>query len=125
MFHLSVGKPKAAWSVTFENQDACALKGSSVQFSCSYDYPAGETVHKTEWFKGENKVGGWKRIALSSLSSFKDRVKYTGDQEHNCSLEIIDLQDSDFGYYYFRFDTRTYGWRSRGSVYLSLTGTVH
>lgn len=115
----------AVWSVTFENPDPCALKGSSVQFRCSYDYPDGETVHKNEWFRGEVKDGKWKRTILSSLPSYQNRVKYLGDQDHNCNLEIYDLQDDDAGYYYFRFDTYTYGWHSKRSVYLSLTGRVH
>lgn len=116
---------KARWSVTFENPDPCALKGSSAQLWCSFNYPDGETVHKTVWFRGEVKNGSWGRTELSSLPSYQNRVKYLSDQKHNCSLEIHDLRDSDTGYYYFRFDTNTYGWRSKGSVYLSVTGTVH
>ncbi|GLD59492.1 hemicentin-2-like protein [Lates japonicus] len=118
----SVTPGKARWSVTFENPDPCALKGSSAQLWCSFNYPDGETVHKTVWFRGEVKNGSWRRTELSSLPSYQNRVKYLGDQKHNCSLEIHDLRDSDIGYYYFRFDTNTYGWRSKGSVYLSVTG---
>lgn len=122
---VSAEKASSGWTVTFENPDPCTLKGSSVQFRCSYNYPYGETVLKTDWFKGEVKDGKWKRTELSSLPSYQNRVKYRGDKQHNCSLEIYDLQDNDTGYYYFRFDTYTYGWHSKGSVHLSLTGTVH
>nr|XP_046274618.1 uncharacterized protein LOC124075182 isoform X3 [Scatophagus argus] len=122
---LTPTKPGSSrWSVTFLNPDPCAVKGSSVQFRCSYDYPDGETVQKNGWFKGEFKDNRWKRIQLLSLPSYQNRVKYVGDQEHNCSLEIYNLQDNDTGYYYFRFDTHTYGWHSRRSVYLSLTDLI-
>uniref|UniRef100_UPI003AAF1405 B-cell receptor CD22-like isoform X1 n=1 Tax=Centroberyx gerrardi TaxID=166262 RepID=UPI003AAF1405 len=108
------------FSVTFENPNPCALRGSSVEFRCSYEYPDGEVVNKTSWSKGATKDGRWTRTELSSLPSYQSRVEYLGDQQHNCSLAIYDLQDNDTGYYYFRFDTHDYGWRSKGSVYLSL-----
>ncbi|XP_070768006.1 B-cell receptor CD22-like [Enoplosus armatus] len=110
-----------SWSVTFENPDPCALKGSSVEFRCSYHYKDGETVTKTAWYKGELRNGIWLRVELSDLPSYENRSEYLGDQQHDCSLAIHDVQDSDSGYYFFRFDTKTYGWRSRNSVYLSVT----
>nr|XP_046255655.1 B-cell receptor CD22-like isoform X2 [Scatophagus argus] len=111
----------AAWSVTFENPNACALNGSSVEFRCSYNYSDGETVNKTAWYKGELKDGRWTRVPLSDLPSYQNRSEYLGDLQHNCSLAIHDVQENDTGYYYFRFDTETYGWRSKKSVYLSVT----
>ncbi|KAF7656984.1 hypothetical protein LDENG_00033260 [Lucifuga dentata] len=115
------GVESADWSVTFENPNPCALKGSSVEFRCSYDYPVGETVKSTAWFKGEIQHGIWQRTLLSTLSSYEGRVEYLGDQQHNCSLAIYGLQDNDNGYYYFRFDTQTYGRHSKRSVYLSVS----
>lgn len=94
-----------------------------MKFSCSYDYPVGETVTKTVWSKGELKNDKWTRTELST--SNESRAEYVGDQLHNCSLAIHDLQDNDTGYYYFRFDTETIGWRSKKSVYLSVTGKIH
>uniref|UniRef100_A0A667XVT2 Ig-like domain-containing protein n=1 Tax=Myripristis murdjan TaxID=586833 RepID=A0A667XVT2_9TELE len=81
----------AGRSVTFENPNPCALRGSSVEFGCSYDYPDGETVHKTTWSKGGLKDGRWIRTNLSSLPSYGNRVEYLGDRQHNCSLVISDL----------------------------------
>lgn len=119
---LSAGAVSAGWSVTFENPNPCAIKGSSVEFRCSYNYSDGGTVRKTAWSKGELKDGRWKRVALSDLLSYQNRSEYLGDLQHDCSLAIHDLQDNDTGYYYFRFDTDMYGWRSRSSVYLTVTG---
>ncbi|XP_041650169.1 B-cell receptor CD22-like [Cheilinus undulatus] len=110
-----------AWSVTFENPDPCALEGSSVTFRCSYNYKYGQTVTKTAWYKGELKNGTWERVALSDLPSYQNRFQYIGDREHNCSLVLHELQQNDTGYYYFRFDTENYGWRSKKSVFLSIT----
>ncbi|TMS11236.1 Carcinoembryonic antigen-related cell adhesion molecule 6 [Larimichthys crocea] len=110
----------SASSVTFENPNPCALKGSSVEFRCSYNYSKQETVDKTTWHKGELKDGLWKRVKLSDLPSYENRTEYLGDLQHNCSLAIHDVQENDAGYYYFRFDTYTVGWRSKTSVYLSV-----
>lgn len=110
--------------MTFENPDPCALKGSSVEFRCSYNYTDGETVRKTAWYKGELKNGIWVRVALSDLPSYQNRSEYLGDLQHNCSLAIHDLQDNDTGHYYFSFDTDMYGRRSKRSVYLSVTGKI-
>uniref|UniRef100_A0A8D3A263 Ig-like domain-containing protein n=1 Tax=Scophthalmus maximus TaxID=52904 RepID=A0A8D3A263_SCOMX len=99
------------------------LRGSSVAFRCSYSYREGETVRETAWSKGHIKQHNWKRVELSDLASYENRSVYLGDRQHNCSLAIHDVQGNDSGYYYFRFDTDTYGWRSRAgeSVHLSVT----
>lgn len=91
-------------------------------FRCSYNYTTGESVHKTVWYKGKLKDNGWTRVELSSLPSYQNRSQYLGDMKHNCSLAMHDLQDGDTGYYYFRFDTGTYGWHSKDSIHLSVTG---
>lgn len=110
--------------MTFGNPDPCALKGSSVEFRCSYTYQSGETVTKTVWYKGEIKNQTWMRVKLSDLPSYHNRYEYLGDQQHDCNLAIHDLQDDDSGYYFFRFDTEKMGWHSRQSVYLSVTGKI-
>lgn len=108
--------------MTFARDDLCAVKGSSVEFRCSYNYTAGETVYKTAWSKGELIDGKWARVEFSNLPAIDNRSQYLGDLQHDCSLAIHDLQENDTGYYYFRFDTETLGWRSRKYVYLTVTG---
>lgn len=114
----------AGWSVTFENPNPCALKGSSVHLRCSYNYTDGEIVTRTAWYKGKLIDGNWTRVKLSDLPSYQNRFKYLGDQQHDCGLAIDDLQDNNTGHYYFRFDTQMYGRRSKTSVYLSVTGKM-
>lgn len=108
----------------FENPNPCSLKGSSVTFRCTYSYAEAETVGKVAWYKGQQDkaTGFWSRVELSELPSYQNRTEYVGDQQHDCSLVIHELQDNDTGYYYFRFDTNRYGWRSKSSVFLSVTG---
>ncbi|KAM3614480.1 uncharacterized protein V6R79_015020 [Siganus canaliculatus] len=118
---LEEGTVNAAWSVTFENPDLCAVKGSSVEFRCSYNYSNTETVRMTGWLKGEMRNGIWKRVALADISSYENRTESLGDLQHNCSLVIHDLRENDTGYYYFWFDTNKYGRSSKTSVYLSVT----
>lgn len=124
MTSVSTGALRAKGSVTFENPDPCAIKGSSVEFRCSYKYQSGESVHKTVWYKGTLKNQTWIRVKLSDLPSYHNRFKYLGDQQHDCSLAIHDLQDDDSGYYYFRFDTESFGWHSKQSVFLSVSGKM-
>lgn len=113
--------------VTFENPDNCALKGSSVDFRCSYNYSEDETITGVAWYKGGLKGVHWTRFKLTHVPSLHNRSEYLGDMQHNCSLAIHDLQENDSGHYYFHFDTDAYGRRSKTSVYLSVTGkmTVH
>ncbi|XP_030605075.1 B-cell receptor CD22-like [Archocentrus centrarchus] len=118
---MKSGTVSAVSSVTFENQDLCALKGSSVTLRCLYNYTVGKTVRKTAWFKGHLEKGLWKRVELSGLPSYRNRTEYLGDRQHNCSLAIHDLREDDTGHYYFRFDTDTLGIRSRGSVFLTVS----
>ncbi|MEQ2274397.1 hypothetical protein XENORESO_020279 [Xenotaenia resolanae] len=124
MLYFLAEKVCAVWSVTFENQDYCAVKGSSVEFKCSYNYPDDESVRETAWYKGMLQDGIWERVKLSVLPTYKNRFAYRGDHVHNCSLVLQDLQEDDTGYYYFWFDTNRFGRNSKRSVYLSVTGKI-
>ncbi|XP_054897780.1 B-cell receptor CD22 [Poeciliopsis prolifica] len=115
-------KVSAAWSVTFEDADVCALRGSSVEFRCSYRYPDKESVRETAWHRGMIQNGVLKRVRLSDLPSYDGRFEYRGDHAHNCSLVLRDLQENDTGHYFFWFDTDMFGRRSKTSVSLSVTG---
>uniref|UniRef100_A0A3P9PF61 Ig-like domain-containing protein n=1 Tax=Poecilia reticulata TaxID=8081 RepID=A0A3P9PF61_POERE len=119
---LLAEKVSAAWLVTFENPDICALRGSSAEFRCSYNYPDEESVRQTAWDKGMIQNGVLERVRLSGLPSYYGRYEYQGDHAHNCSLVLRDLQENDTGYYFFWFDTDKFGRRSKKSVYLSVTG---
>ncbi|XP_074539281.1 B-cell receptor CD22-like [Halichoeres trimaculatus] len=118
---VEAGTQGADWFVTFENPDPCAVKGSSVEFRCSYSYKDGKTAGETFWYKGELKKGKWERVKLSDLPSYENRSEYVGDKQQNCSLVLHDLQRDDAVHYYFHFNTKRFGYRSKKSVYLSVT----
>lgn len=108
--------------MTLADPDLCVATGSSVVIQCSYDYPDGQTVRKATWSKGVHTDGQWTRVELSLLPTYQNQSEYIGDLQHDCRLALSELEESDSGYYYFRFDTDTYGWRSRKSIYLIVTG---
>lgn len=110
--------------MTFADPDLCVPTGSSVVLQCSYDYPDGQTVHRVTWSKGVQTNGQWARVELSLLPALQNRSDYLGDMQHDCGLALSELEESDSGYYFFRFDTDTYGWRSRSSVFLTVTGIL-
>ncbi len=39
------------WNVTYETESICALKGSTVNMSCSYTYPQQYDLTDTFWIK--------------------------------------------------------------------------
>uniref|UniRef100_A0A671TGY6 B-cell receptor CD22 n=1 Tax=Sparus aurata TaxID=8175 RepID=A0A671TGY6_SPAAU len=90
------------WGVTYSSTEICALKGSTVDMSCTYTYPS--TVQRVEnrfWFiKERNKV----YTDLRTDPEYSSRVQYNC-VNNSCSLRITDLRESDSAKYKFRFIT--------------------
>uniref|UniRef100_A0A6Q2YJ43 Ig-like domain-containing protein n=1 Tax=Esox lucius TaxID=8010 RepID=A0A6Q2YJ43_ESOLU len=101
-------------SVKYTSQKICALKGSTVDMSCSYTNPRGYTITATEWFYRENGI--WTKIPDNSAG----RVSYRGNKDNDCTLRITDLREEDSTSYYFRFTT-LYSWKSGSQIVLSVT----
>ncbi|XP_064815809.1 uncharacterized protein LOC135532098 [Oncorhynchus masou masou] len=55
---------KKCWSVTYTHQKICALKGSTVDISCSYTYPSYHEIKQAFWF---TKWSGMEAEDLSSV----------------------------------------------------------
>src|SRR4029434_8299342 len=87
------------WSVTYTPQSICAMRGSSVTMGCSYSYPNRATVTETFWHEQEI----WED--LSKKTKYKDRVKFVGNKENDCSMRMEGLTESDSGEYLFRIIT--------------------
>ncbi|CAL8351551.1 unnamed protein product [Lota lota] len=112
------------WDVTYTSSYVCALRGSTVDISCTYKYPNNQNdkVEKTLWFT--------KRHSNQPVD-LKNDADYTGRFEYSCAkiscwnswlkcgtkctLKIRDLRQSDSAVYKFRFITN----QSRGAF----TGT--
>ncbi|XP_073330147.1 sialoadhesin-like [Pagrus major] len=112
------------WGVTYSSTEICALKGSTVEISCTYTYPSridgGDTeVKETFWF---TKLSGNQSVDLSTDSDYQGRVEYSC-YEKSCTLRITDLRESDSAEYKFSFITNQPGGRYTGSPGVTLRVT--
>ncbi|XP_071060961.1 uncharacterized protein [Pseudochaenichthys georgianus] len=114
VFLLSVSAVQSqyGWGVTYSFTDICAVKGSTVEISCSFTFPStwkrGEnTVQKTFWLT-QKKDG--EPVDLTTDSEYAGRVE---DRCENniCTLRIRNLRESDSAEYMFRFTTNQDGFR--------------
>ena len=95
------------WRVTYTSSDVCALRGSTVEISCTYRYPKKQdgrdtTVQETLWF---TKRDGNKYVDLRRDADYADRVEYSCGENSctwtsyscygKCTLRIRDLRLSD------------------------------
>ncbi|XP_030282772.1 B-cell receptor CD22-like [Sparus aurata] len=125
VFLLSVsGTGQHGWGVTYSSTEICALKGSTVNMSCSYTYPSridgvDTEVKETFWF---TKLSGKQPVDLRTDSDHQLRVEYSCS-EKSCTLRITDLRESDSAEYKFRFITNQPGGRYTGSPGVTLRVT--
>ncbi|KAM4735278.1 B-cell receptor CD22-like [Anableps anableps] len=117
---LIPGAWSGKWGVTYENQ--CALKGTSVDLKCEYDYSFGNIVTWVSWSKAQQVSNGWTRVPLSNLPSPSNHFKYIGNYNRNCNLRINNVLSSDEGAYYFNFATTLGSWISDTYASLSVRG---
>ncbi|XP_064815792.1 carcinoembryonic antigen-related cell adhesion molecule 1-like [Oncorhynchus masou masou] len=119
LWSVTVVLGQTGWSVTYTTQSICALKGSTVELTCSYTYPRGHKVTSTFWFT-KMETG----IEPEDIGQNAGRLEYHGDKKKHCNLRITDLRESDSATYKFRFITD----QTRGKYYgepgvtLSVTG---
>ncbi|XP_031667408.1 sialoadhesin [Oncorhynchus kisutch] len=108
------------WSVTYTHQRICALKGSTVDISCSYTHPSYHEIKQAFWF---TKWSGRDPEDLSSVPGYEGHIEYLGDKESDCTLRITDLRLNDSAGFRFRFITS--GEKFSGSpVSLTVTDVV-
>ncbi|KAJ8001583.1 hypothetical protein DPEC_G00170980 [Dallia pectoralis] len=101
------------WGVTYTSLNICALKGSTVDLSCSYSYPRSRTVTTTKWY-----YWTWTEIPDSSAG----RLSFIGNKDNDCTLRITDLRKEDSRSYCFFFKTESQiSWSSGPSLDLSVT----
>lgn len=92
------------WKVKHQQRLICAVKGSSVIFLCSFQNPDNQTVRRVLW--GHLQPATLKaRLISSSLRTLFTRFQYIGNTHHNCSLKIHQVECSDVGRYFVRFNT--------------------
>ncbi|XP_033947999.1 uncharacterized protein [Pseudochaenichthys georgianus] len=94
-----------SWGVTYTSK-ICAVKGSTVEISCSYTYPSiwkggFITIQKIIWFT-KNKDG--EPVDLRTDSEYTGRVEDLCEN-NICTLRIKNLRESDSAEFMFRFTT--------------------
>uniref|UniRef100_A0A671VY41 Ig-like domain-containing protein n=1 Tax=Sparus aurata TaxID=8175 RepID=A0A671VY41_SPAAU len=124
MFCVTVIQGQDDYGVTYSSTEICALKGSTVEISCTYRYPSrvdgrDTEVNGTIWF---TKLSGKQPVDLRTDSDYQDRVEYSCS-EKSCTLRITDLRESDSAEYQFMFITKQPGGRYTGSPGVTLRVT--
>ncbi|XP_076845483.1 B-cell receptor CD22-like isoform X2 [Brachyhypopomus gauderio] len=94
------------WSVNYNFNYVCALKGSTVIMGCSYQYPCGYAINKTFW-STELARNNVEPPDLSLDPEYRDRVQFLGDTQSICTLRLRNVTEQDQRQYYFRFLTTT------------------
>ena len=121
------------WTVTYTSSNVCSLRGSTVDITCTYQYPykmSSSTPVETLWFtKGDHKP-----VSLLSNTDYAGRVESRcgGNScswstcRGKCTLRIRDLRQTDSAEYKFRFTTNQPGGKYTGDpgVTLSVTGKL-
>ncbi|XP_048008426.1 B-cell receptor CD22 [Megalobrama amblycephala] len=113
LLQLSLSAALASWSVSYKPRSICVFERSSVDFTCSFDYPSVYTLKTTKWFKPKKpqKQDGTQQgifVHHSEVAEidqlYKNRTVYA-NQDKNCSLQLHNISKSDIGIYLFRFET--------------------
>lgn len=92
------------WGVTYSRPSICALRGSTVEMSCNYIYPAkynnkNIVIVKTFWL---TKVINGDFVDLKDDTDYSGRVEYSCTKTF-CSLKIVNVRQTDSKEYKFRF----------------------
>uniref|UniRef100_A0A8C7JUY4 B-cell receptor CD22 n=2 Tax=Oncorhynchus kisutch TaxID=8019 RepID=A0A8C7JUY4_ONCKI len=94
-------------NVTYTKRSICALKGSTVDITCTYRHPSWHNVTEVSWF---NKWESGVTADLSQDPEYAGRVKYQPTTDKDSTLRITDLRESDSAEYKFRFTTTAVKW---------------
>ncbi|XP_036413697.1 B-cell receptor CD22-like [Colossoma macropomum] len=104
-FHASYvsGAFGTEWSVKYNQQEICALKGSTVFMNGTYTHPERLTVTETFW--GIDLVQGVEPTDLSEDPDYSGRVECLTDEQKHFSLKLSDVIRKDEHQYCFRIIT--------------------
>ena len=125
---VTVVQCENGWDVSYTSTEICALRGSTVDITCTYTYPStlnhlDTTVQEAFWFiKESNGI----HVDLSTDPEYSGRVENLCGN-NKCTLRISNLRESDSAVYKFRFTTNQPTGSLTGSagVTLSVTGNIY
>uniref|UniRef100_A0AAY4A4H9 Ig-like domain-containing protein n=2 Tax=Denticeps clupeoides TaxID=299321 RepID=A0AAY4A4H9_9TELE len=108
------------WTTVYADMRVCALRGSSVDLSCTYTYPSNYIIQPGFWFIEWDNNNDF--VSLLQNEQYKDRASYLGNKEKEAILRITNLIDSDSRQYRFRLLTETKNYNGKPGVQLNVTG---
>ncbi|KAL7845244.1 hypothetical protein AOLI_G00234360 [Acnodon oligacanthus] len=105
LFHASYvsGAFGTEWSVKYNQQEICALKGSTVFMNGTFTHPEGLTVNETFWYI--DPVPGVELTDLSKEPVYSGRVEFFTDEQKHFSLKLSDVMEKDEHQFCFRIKT--------------------
>ncbi|XP_072514063.1 B-cell receptor CD22-like [Salminus brasiliensis] len=118
---MVVGASGAEWSVNYNQQQICALKGSTVFMRGSFTHPEGLTVMETFW--AIRLVHGEEPPDMNQNSDYSGRVEYFTDKQKHFFLKLSNVKKADEHEFYVRIRTNveTQRWLGKPGVQLSVT----
>ncbi|XP_036412873.1 sialoadhesin-like [Colossoma macropomum] len=123
LFHASYvsGAFGTEWSVKYNQQEICALKGSTVFINGTFTHPGGLTVNETFWII--DPVPKVKPTDLSKNPDYSGRAKYFTGEQKQFSLKLSDVMKEDEKQYCFRIISNVHKdkWMGKPGVQLNVT----
>ncbi|KAL7852093.1 hypothetical protein SRHO_G00178780 [Serrasalmus rhombeus] len=123
LFHASYvsGAFGTKWSVKYNQQEICALKGSTVFMNGTFTHPEGLTVTETFWVI--DPIPGVEPTDLSKDPVHSGRVEFFIDKQKHFSLKLSDVMKKDEHQFCFRIITNEEKerWLGKPGVQLRVT----
>ncbi|XP_053275536.1 uncharacterized protein LOC128437412 isoform X2 [Pleuronectes platessa] len=121
---VTVVQCENGWDVSCTSTEICAVRGSTVDITCTYTYPStvnnhDTTVQETFWFIKESN---WIHVDLRTDPEYSGRVENLCGN-NKCTLRISNLRESDSAVYKFRFITNQPNGSLTGSAGVTLSVT--
>ncbi|XP_037399337.1 B-cell receptor CD22-like isoform X2 [Pygocentrus nattereri] len=100
---MIVGAFGTKWSVKYNQQEICAIKGSTVFMNGTFTLPEGLTVTETFWTI--DPVPGVEPTDLSKEPDYSGRVEFFTDDQKHFSLKLSDVMKKDEHQFCFKIKT--------------------
>ncbi|KAL7852103.1 hypothetical protein SRHO_G00178880 [Serrasalmus rhombeus] len=118
---MTAGAFGTEWSVKYNQQEICALKGSTVFMNGTFTHPEGLTVTETFWFIDPVKYVNNPDPCIEP--DFSGRVECLTDEQKHFSLKLSDVMKKDEHQFCFRIKTNVEKerWLGEPGVHLRVT----
>ncbi|KAG7217891.1 hypothetical protein INR49_020793 [Caranx melampygus] len=94
--------------VTYTDRRVCALRGSSVEISCSYNSNNYDVESKLWFRRGHSQH----LVDIREDPQYSGRVEFLEPETRRSTLRITNLTESDSAEYLFKFKARWFDWGS-------------